>query len=225
MKNNRIALLVYSLALIIISIAITIGAVRYFTAASIDSGTSDLQDLKQLSVEDVAKSPVADRDTLIEIFSYNCHYCALNEDNIAEMATRLPAGNKLLQLHLSSPGATFSRTDNLFATLTVMGIEKQYRKKIYSAVNDERIDLGTPAVRDMWLQKNDIDVATFHKVSASEETRTLMDYMAKISEFYQVRATPTFIVNKKWIALQDREYPDFSDHILSLFEKDRPLEK
>ena len=141
------------------------------------------------------------------------------------MAARLPAGKSFRQLHLSLPGAAFSRTDTLFATLTVMGIEKQYREKIYHAINEEHIDLGTQAVRDMWLQKNNIDVAAFDKASTSAQTQALLNYMAKISAYYKIRGTPTFIINKKWVALQDRSYPAFSDHLLSLVEKDLPLEK
>lgn len=224
-KKNRTALFIYSAALILISIAITLAAIRFLAPGDSAAKSEEFKDLTELTANEAAASPVKDDDTVIEIFAYSCHYCALNENNIDELAKRMPAGKKLVQLHLSAPGAAFSRTDSLFATLTVMGIEKQYREKIYRAINDDLIDLGNPAVRDMWLRQNNIDLALFTKVAASEQVKTLLDYMAKISIFYKVRATPTFIVNKKWIALQDRKYPAFSNHILSLVENDRPLEQ
>ncbi|WP_312581698.1 DsbA family protein [Atlantibacter hermannii] len=224
-KRNFKTPVIYATLFIIIFCAIAFAAMKYLSPTASTANKDELKDLIQLSATEAAASPVEDSDSLIEIFAYGCHYCAINENNLSKMAARLPAGKSFRQLHLSLPGAAFSRTDTLFATLTVMGIEKQYREKIYHAINEEHIDLGTQAVRDMWLQKNNIDVAAFDKASTSAQTQALLNYMAKISAYYKIRGTPTFIINKKWVALQDRSYPAFSDHLLSLVEKDLPLEK
>ncbi len=49
--------------------------------------------------------------------------------------------------------------------------------------------------------------------------------MTKVSGHYKIKATPTFIVNKKWMAVQDRDFPEFADHLLSLLQHDKPLEQ
>lgn len=221
---NRKSLFLYFSALII-CIALCFAVFKFLAPSTPVTNSSEYQDLTSLNTHEIAASPVKDSDTVIEIFAYGCHYCALNEDKINEIVERLPAGKSFVQLHLSSPGSSFSRTDTLFAALTVMGIEKKYREKIYHAINEEHIDLGTQAVRDMWLQKNNIDVAAYDKASTSEQARDLLNYMAKVTQYYKIRATPTFIVNKKWVALQDRKYPAFNDHLLSLVQHDQPLEK
>lgn len=106
-----------------------------------------------------------------------------------------------------------------------MGLEEQYRQQAYEAVLNEKLDIGSEAVRNAWLQKIGIDIADYNRASATQAAKDLEKYMADVSAYYDIRATPSFIVNKKWIALQDRKFPAFADNLLSLLQHDRPLEK
>lgn len=209
----------YTLVVIIISSLITTAYFHYFV---LDTG-SEQQSLSAL--DNIKNSPITEDNTIIELFSYGCHYCALNEENIDKLEARMPAGSKLIRLHINNQQmgglASFSP---LFATLTVMGIEPQHRQSAYNAIIKDRIDLSNPKNRDSWLREQGIDPAEYARISQTPQVKALLDSMTEITRYYNIDATPTFVVNRKWLAQQDREFPEFADHLLSLLQHDKPLE-
>lgn len=217
-------LFAYTLLVIIISSLITTAYFHYFILNQ--NSAPEQQALTMLGEDDIKNSPINTDNTIIEIFSYGCHYCALNDEDVSKMEARMPAGTQFVRLHIANLNndglASFAP---LFATLTVMGIESQHRASAYDAIIKQRIDLTNPGTRDQWLTKNGIDIEAYNKASQTPQVAELLNYMTKVSGYYKIKATPTFIVNKKWLALQDREFPEFADHLLSLLQHDKPLEK
>lgn len=211
----------YTLVVIIISSLITTAYFHYFV---LDTG-SEQQSLVALDSNHIKNSPIKEENTIIELFSYGCHYCALNEENIDKLAAQMPAGSKLIRLHINNEQmgglASFSP---LFATLTVMGIEPQHRQSAYNAIIKDKIDLSNPKNRDSWLSEQGIDLAEYARISQTPQVKALLDSMTEITRYYNIDATPTFVVNRKWLALQDREFPEFAAHLLSLLQHDQPLE-
>ncbi|WP_431225186.1 DsbA family protein [Serratia sp. L9] len=224
MFKKPLLLIAYTLLIIIISSLITTAYFHYFVLNQ--NAGSEQQSLTAVSENEVKNSPIKDDNTIIEIFSYGCHYCALNEENIDKLEARMPAGSKLVRLHINNEQrnglASFSP---LFATLTVMGIEPQHRESAYKAIIKDKIDLTNPQNRDNWLKENGIDLDAYAKASQTPQVKALLDYMTEVSNYYKISATPTFIVNKKWLALQDRDFPEFSDQLLSLLQHDKSLEQ
>ncbi|WP_072077794.1 DsbA family protein [Yersinia alsatica] len=206
---------------ILISSLITTAYFHYFVL------NQDTQEtLFSVSSSDVENSPIKDDKSIIEIFSYGCHYCAINEENVAQLESRMPEGTRFIRLHISSDKTSgLGRFAPMFATLSVMGIESQHRASAYKAVLEDNIDFSDNSKLEAWLKANGIDVAKYQQVRQSSEVKELVAYMTAVTAHYKVDATPTFIVGKKWIALQDREFPAFSDHLLSLLEHDKALEK
>ncbi|EMD1656544.1 DsbA family protein [Pluralibacter gergoviae] len=226
MVKKSLIVLLYTVLVAAISAVITTVYISSQYALTTKSENNDShRDLIQLSQSRLDASPIKEPNTIIEFFSYGCHYCALHEVNVNALAARMPEGTRLVRLHLSLPGSGLSRYSSVFATLTVMGLEEQYRQQAYEAVLNEKLDIGSEAVRNAWLQKIGIDVADYNRASATQAAKDLEKYMADVSAYYDIRATPSFIVNKKWIALQDRKFPAFADNLLSLLQHDRPLEK
>lgn len=221
MFKRPLILFIYTLAVVIISSLVTTAYFHYFV---LNQGIEQ-QALVAVNDDAAKTSPIKDDNTIVEIFSYGCHYCAINEENIARLEARMPAGTKLIRLHINNAQmnglASFSP---LFATLTVMGIEPQYRESAYSAVIKEKIDLSNPENRDSWLAENGIDLEAYTQASQTAQVKELLSYMTAVSDHYKISATPTFIVNTKWLALQDRDFPEFADHLLSLLQHDKPLE-
>lgn len=224
-KNNifksKVFFIGYTLLVILISSLITTAYFHYFVLN---------QDTKEslffVSNSEVKNSPIKDDKSIIEIFSYGCHYCAINEENIAKLEDRMPEGSRFIRLHISNDKTTgLGRFAPIFATLSVMGIEAQHRASAYKAVIEDNIDLSDNSKLEVWLTANGIDVAKYQQASQSADVKELIAYMAAVTEYYNVNATPTFIVGKKWIALQDRKFPEFSDNLLSLLEHDKALEK
>lgn len=224
MRKKIIYVLAYTVFVAVISALITTGWFHYFI---LNQNVQAAQtDLVSLSTDQVASSVIKDGDDIVEIFSYGCHFCALHEKDIQELEKRLPAGKKLVHLHMSldSQGG-LARYAPVFATLQVMGIETEHRESAYKAVMKDNIDLGDKTQLDQWLKANNIDLAQYDKVSQSQDVKELLRYMTRVTQQYNINATPTFIVSKKWVAVQSRPFPAFSDQLLSLLENDKPLEK
>jgi len=217
MKKRISYVLAYTVFVAVISAVITTAWFHIFVLNQTSS--AEQQVLTSLSTDKLDKSPIADGADIIEIFSYGCHYCEINEKNVDELEKRMPAGKKLVRLHLSLDSqAGLARYAPVFATLEVMGIEEAHRQSAYDAVMKDKIDLSDATQRDAWLEKNKINVAEYHKVSQSDDVKARLDYMTRVSQYYDINATPTFIVAKKWMAIQDRDFPAFSDKLLSILE-------
>lgn len=223
MLKKTILILAYTIFIAVVSALITTAYFHYFI---LNNNSAVQQDaLISLSAEQIANSPIKDNNSIIEIFSYGCHYCAVNEKNVSKLEKRLPAGKKLIRLHMSLDDmGGLSRYAPFFATLSVMGIEETHRVNVYNAVVKNDIDLGNSALRNQWLQENGIDVDEYNKISKSKAVTELISYMTSVTNYYNINATPTFIVSKKWVALQDRDFSAFSDQLLSLLENDKLLE-
>lgn len=211
----------YTLFVILVSSLITTAYFHYFVL------NQDTQEtLISVNDTDVKNSPIKDEKNIIEIFSYGCSYCAVNEANVAKLEERMPEGTRLIRLHISSEQPSgLARFAPLFATLSVMGIEENHRQSAYKAVLKDNIDLTDNNQLDAWLKDNGIDLEQYQKTRQSAEVKELLDYMTAVRTHYNINATPTFIVDKKWVALQDRKFPAFSDHLLSLLQQDKALDK
>lgn len=217
MKKRVLYVVAYTVFVAVISALITTAWIQHFVLNN--SNDEGPPVLSSISAEQLQKSPIADGEDIIEIFSYGCHYCALNEKNVEALEKRMPAGKKLVRLHFSLDNqGGLARYAPIFATLQVMGIEEDHRQSAYDAVIKNHIDLSNPALRDAWLEENKINVAEFHKVSQSAEVKQLLDYMTRVTQYYDINATPAFIVAKKWIAIQDRDFPSFSEKLLSILK-------
>lgn len=181
--------------------------------------------LSFISPEKIAQSPLKDGNTLVEIFSYGCHYCEVNEDSIVELEKKMPVGSQLIRLHINNEEqAGLAAFAPLFATLTVMGIETQHRAAAYQAIIKENTNLADKNHLASWLKANGIDQGEYDKARDSGSVKALLAYMTSVSRYYQINATPSFIVSRKWLAVQDREFPAFSEQLLSLLQHDKPLE-
>lgn len=226
MFKKPLYLIAYTLLVIVISSLITTAYFHYFILNQNPDSSADQSSLHAVSAQEMQNSPIKDENSIIELFSYACHYCSINEENVDKLAARMPQGAKLIRLHVNGDQmGVFSNTAPLFATLTVMGIEAQHRESAYQAVLKDKIDLSNPQKRDRWLQDNGIDLAAYNKASQSQQVKYLLNYMTTVSRYYKINATPTFIVNKKWLAQQDRSFPEFIDKLLSLLQHDKPLEQ
>lgn len=217
-------LTVYTLFIIVVSSLITTAYFHYFVLNQ--SSGSHLEDLIELTSVEVENGPLNPNDNFVELFSYDCHYCSVHENDIAKIEKRLPEGQKIVRLHINNEYSDgMARYAPVFATLSVMGIEDKYRDSVYNAVLTDNINLSDKAQLEQWLTSNGIDVAEYNKVRDSDDVKAMLNYMTSATKYYRIKATPTFVINKRWIALQDRDFSAFSDHLMSLLQDNKPLEK
>ncbi|WP_455547981.1 DsbA family protein [Dryocola clanedunensis] len=224
MLKTRLSIIFYSLFLIIVSALITTG---YFHLFVFGSAVEDQEQvLKKIPEAQVAGSPIKEENTIVEIISYGCHYCAVSEKDISRFEQQLPPTAKLIRLHFSTPALSgLASYASVFATLSVMGIEAQYRGQAYKAILEENINLADETQLEKWLLQNGIDRLAYLKASQSPEREAMLTYMTEVSQYYGINATPTFIVGKKWLAQQEGDFPTFSKQLMSLLQHDKPLDR
>ena len=102
-----------------------------------------------------------------------------------------------------------------------MGVEPAVRDSAYNAIIARGINLTDAAELNKWLLKNSIDVAEYKKARASEAVKNRLDEMSAITDFYDITATPIFIINKRFVVAQDSSFPEFSKRMLNLLGKDK----
>ncbi|VTP66483.1 Uncharacterised protein [Serratia rubidaea] len=88
MFKKPLALIVYTLFIIVVSSLITTAYIHYFVMGA--HSDDDVPALTFISDEQIKNSPLTDENTIVEIFSYGCHYCAVNENNVKDLEAQLP---------------------------------------------------------------------------------------------------------------------------------------
>jgi len=167
--------------------------------------------------EGAAASPVRDENAIIEVFSYACHFCQQSSDDVQKLETQMPAGKKLLYLHINDgSGSWLSGSARVFATLNVMGIEKAHRAALYDAVINQQLNVSDTQQFNAWLTKNGINVEAYRNAEASAEVADALEYMKAVTSYYKINGTPSFIIGKRWVAFQDSEFSEFSKKMIGM---------
>jgi thiol:disulfide interchange protein DsbA len=223
MRKKIIIVALYSLFIAVIS---ALSTTAYFHAFVLNKNEQSAQDLlTSISADKIANSVIKEGEDIIEILSYGCHYCAANEENVQQLEKRLTTGKKLVRLHISYEDQSgLGRYAPVFATLDAMGIEAKYRESAYQAVNKQSIDLGDTTQLNAWLKSNEINQDEYNKARQSPAVNKKLEYMTQVTRDYKISVTPTFIIAKKWVAIQDRAFPNFADQLLSLLNTDSAVE-
>ncbi|CAM3175512.1 Thiol:disulfide interchange protein DsbA [Klebsiella spallanzanii] len=216
MKIKPITAVGYTFLVALISSLITVLCYHLFVFNTFSLDSSKPSALREIDRATVAVSPIKHENSIIEVMSYGCHYCASNEEDIEKLAATLPANSTFEVIHITAERNGLAVYAPVFATLEVMGIERQLRDQAYNSVMTRGINLADSELLDVWLKKNDIDVVKYHQIRQSKAVADRLEYMAKITELYDINATPLFIVNKKYVVAKDRQFPEFADYMRQL---------
>lgn len=216
MKIKPITIIGYTFLVALISSLITVLCYHIFVFNTFSMDSSKPSALREIASEIVASSPIKKDKSIVEVLSYGCHYCALNEEDIEKFASSLPADVDFEVIHITAERNGLAVYAPVFATLEVMGLERQLRDGAFNAVMTRGINLADDEALNGWLKKNNIDVARYHQVRQGKAVAERLAYMAKVTELYDINATPLFIVNKKYVVAKDRQFPEFADHMRQL---------
>ncbi|CAH5463809.1 Thiol:disulfide interchange protein DsbA, partial [Enterobacter cloacae] len=211
----------YSIFLIIISVSITVLFYHIFVFNSFAKDDSATQAFREVSTEKLAKSPIKKEHSIIEVMSYGCHYCAANEENLAELTRKLPPDTTFTSIHIAGEDKGLAAYAPIFATLEAMGIERDVRDSAYNAIITRNVDLTDEKKLNGWLAKNNIDVVKFTTLRKSKKVKERLSEMAAIADYYDINATPMFIINQRYVVAQDREFPAFAQRMLELLKEDK----
>lgn len=220
-RYKRISIIGYSLLLIITSSLMTVLCYHLFVFNTFKSDDNQTLPFREISAAQVANSPITEENSIIEVMSYGCHYCAANEENLSNFAKDLPAGYKFKSIHIADNDNGLAAFASVFATLEEMGIEEKMRDSAYNAVITRGINISNEKALEDWLKKNNISVSDYKHAHDSNAVKQRLQKMAEITKFYNINATPMFIINKRYVVAQDRDFPEFAQRMMQLLEKDK----
>ncbi|MGG4608403.1 thiol:disulfide interchange protein DsbA/DsbL [Providencia sp. Me31A] len=210
----------YTLFVILVSSLMTVLFYHIFIFNTFSNDDAQDASFIEFSAEQVSLSPIKENNSIIEIFSYGCHYCAVVNDNISQFEKTLPENSSFKAIHLNmNNGAGLSAYAPIFATLDEMGIEPQLRKDLYKAVINDKLDLANEKVLSNWLKQQGIDLTEYLKASKSQAVQEHLEYMAKIADYYKIIGTPAFIINKRYVVYQDRDFSEFTTYMRELLNE------
>lgn len=213
---KRAGFISYSLFLIIVSSLMTVLCYHIFVFNTFATDETQTQAFREVSAEQIKNSPIKDDNSIIEVMSYGCHYCAANEENLTEFARTLPAGSVFKTIHITSDSNGLAVYAPVFATLEEMGIEENVRDSAYNAIITRNLNLADEPTLLEWLVKNNIDVKHFQATRQSDAVKARLAEMADITRHYAITATPMFIINKRYVVAQDRDFPEFAQRMQQL---------
>ena len=193
MKSIKIA------AIIITSILLTVGFYHIFVFKAFLQPQIENKSIEMTFRDDqLTNAPIKDKKSVIKVISYGCKYCASTDADEKQLIKMLPSDVNYEVIHVTFSGP-LQKMARIFATLQVMGEEERFRTSLYNTVINQKKDLSNNKVLNQWLEENGISVTEYHKISEGEEVERKLKRMAIISDFYDIPATPVYIVGGKHI--------------------------
>ena len=138
---------------------------------------------------------------VLEFFAYGCIHCANLEPKLAEWSARLPADVKVRRVPAVFPVRGID-TGPIFYTLEAMGLLEKLHQKIFDAANLENVMLGNPATLNKWLEKQGVDPKKYEEMLRSFSVQNKINRARKMSTDYKIQATPTLVVNGRYLVEQ-----------------------
>jgi protein dithiol oxidoreductase (disulfide-forming) len=131
---------------------------------------------------------------VLEFFSYGCIHCANLEPALEEWKKKLPADVKFRPV---PSGLNLMGVDeiSLYHTLEAMGQIERLNKKIFEALHNERVMLGSRPILNKWLEKNGVNPAQFETVEKSFSVVSKVMRGRGLMSQYKVGSTPVITVN------------------------------
>ncbi|MBI6190398.1 thiol:disulfide interchange protein DsbA/DsbL [Providencia rettgeri] len=219
-RFKPITITLYTLFVIIASSLMTVLFYHIFVFNTFSNDDAQGSSFIEFNSEQVLLSPIKENNSIIEVLSYGCHYCAVNHDNVSQFEKTLPENVNFKVVHLAMDNNMgLAAYAPIFATLEEMGLESQLRQDLYTAVINDKLDLANKDVLNQWLKRHNIDSTQYLKTSESQAVQERLKNMLEISKFYQITGTPAFIINKRYVVYQDRDFADFTAYMLELLDK------
>ena len=138
---------------------------------------------------------------VLEFFAYGCIHCANLEPKLSEWIARQPADVKVKRVPAVFPVRGID-TGPIFYTLEAMGLLEKLHQKIFDAANLENVMLGNPATLNKWLEKQGVDPKKYEEMLRSFSVQNKINRARKMSTDYKIQATPTLVVNGRYLVEQ-----------------------
>jgi len=164
-----------------------------FTAAHAQQGVTPINPPQP--VENDGKVEV------LEFFAYGCIHCANLEPALEAWAKKQPPDVKLKRI--PSPAAIMGIDSTvLYYSLEALGQIDRLHPKLFEAIHLEKVTIGNPAILNKWLEKNGVDPKKYEEAQKSFSVVTKAKRATKMVEDYRITATPTMVVNGRFLLEQ-----------------------
>jgi thiol:disulfide interchange protein DsbA len=139
-----------------------------------------------------------DRIEVIQFFYYGCPHCFDQQPLIEDWLAKKPGDVEFRYLPALRDDKWLTLTRAYFA-LERLGEVARLHRPIYDVINFDSVNLAEEPRLIDWVTRNGVDRARFIETLSSDETRAKVEAVRKLSNDYNVRATPTLVVAGKYL--------------------------
>lgn len=140
---------------------------------------------------------------VLEIFAYGCIHCAELESPFEAWRKKQAADVNVKRIPTPAPIMGID-SSVLYYTLEALGQIDRLHRKIFDAIHLEKVVLGNPATLSKWLEKNSVDPTKYEAAQSSFSVVTKASRARQIVMAYQIRSTPTLIVNGRNLVIEQK---------------------
>lgn len=154
-----------------------------------------------------------------QYFSLNCPVCYMVEPYVTQIKQDAKGQIPIEQLHVGASNKSWMLSQRVFATLSVMSLESEYKSQLFDHIQSIRGFSDDQQIFN-WSKSYD-----WHKqFEVTYYSEQVDDYVTKVSEQikkYRLKQVPTFIVNGKYKVLwgNDITKEEFSKSLLKLYKQ------
>ena len=148
----------------------------------------------------IAPQPVSipGKIEVIEFFHYGCESCNRLEPRLSSWLKTLPTDTTFRRVPALRRTAWIPLTKLYFA-LEQLGEIGRLHAQVYQAVHGNGLNLGNSTERLAWARRAGIDGEKLEQLLDSDLVRTQVQGARDATETYGIRATPSFVVNGKYM--------------------------
>lgn len=141
-----------------------------------------------------------DKVEIIEFFSYGCPHCRDFEPMLNAWQKTLPPDVLLRKVPITFNREEWTVLARVYLTLEVMGLTERLNMAVFNAVQNQNVNFGDAAVRNAWVQKQDVDAKRFDETYKSFAVAGKLQRATQVAAAYQVMGVPMLAIDGKYIA-------------------------
>jgi len=178
------------------------------------AGTASGQDVRarqNLEYRLIAPQPVetGDKIEIIDFFWYGCPHCNDLQPALEAWVKRKPADVALRRVPAVFRD-TWAPHARIYYTLERLGELERLHQRVYFSYHVEGLHMSKPDVMERWAAANGIDPERWRKAYSSPEVDAGIEKARRLSEAYDVRATPSLVVDGLYLtsSSMSSSYPE-----------------
>jgi thiol:disulfide interchange protein DsbA len=134
---------------------------------------------------------------VLEFFWYGCPHCYSLEPQLEKWIAVLPKDVAFRRVPAVF-NDTWARDAGIFYTFEALGVLERVHRPFFDAIHKERLNVGDPAARDAWLQKQGVDSKRFEDAFRSFGVQTKVRRARQLSIAYRIDGTPALAVQGRY---------------------------